>query len=72
MHICSWIWSPLLVAQFILVFFLGRYNVAGLDAVMWTGWTVWLISVVFGFVPIFQFRKKGGVPEGKSYVHTPF
>jgi protein-S-isoprenylcysteine O-methyltransferase Ste14 len=69
-HVLSWIWSPFLVAQIILVLFLGRYNEAGLDGVMWTGWAVWAVSVVFGFVPIFQFRRKGGVPGGKSYVHT--
>jgi len=70
MHLLSWIWSPCLVAQIILVLFLGRYNEAGLDAVMWTGWAIWAISVVFGFMPIFQFKRKGGVPGGKSYVHT--
>ncbi|HDS06809.1 MAG TPA: DUF1295 domain-containing protein, partial [Bacteroides sp.] len=70
MKILSWIWSPILVAQIILVLFMGRYNVAELDAVMWTGWAIWAISVLFGFMPIFQFRKKGEVPRGKSYVHT--
>jgi len=66
----SWLWSPFLVAQIILVLFLGKYNTAGLDAVMWTGWAIWSISVVFGFVPIFHFKMKGDVPRGKSYVHT--
>lgn len=58
------------MAQIILVLFMGRYNVAEMDAVLWTGWAIWAISVLFGFMPIFQFRKKGEVPRGKSYVHT--
>lgn len=58
------------MAQIVLVLFLGRYNIAGLDVVMWTGWVIWAFSVVFGFLPIFQFRRKGEVPRGKSYVHT--
>jgi protein-S-isoprenylcysteine O-methyltransferase Ste14 len=27
-------------------------------------------GVVFGMLPIFEFRKKGGVTKGKSYIHT--
>jgi len=25
---------------------------------------------VFGMIPVFEFRKKGGVKKGKSYIHT--
>jgi len=27
-------------------------------------------GVIFGMLPVFEFRKKGSVPEGKSYIHT--
>ena len=69
-YILSCIWGPLLVVQIILVFFLGIFNEAGFDLVMYAGWLVWAISVIFGFLPIFTFKSKGGVAKGKSYVHT--
>ncbi|MFX1519370.1 MAG: methyltransferase family protein [Promethearchaeota archaeon] len=31
---------------------------------------LWTLSAVFGWVPIYSLRKHGGVPEGKSYIHT--
>lgn len=34
------------------------------------GWLVMTLSAVFGWLPIYTLRRKGGVPEGKSYVHT--
>ncbi|MGC9358040.1 MAG: methyltransferase family protein [Anaerolineae bacterium] len=34
------------------------------------GWAVMAVSGVFGWLPIFTFRKRGGVPKGKSYVET--
>jgi protein-S-isoprenylcysteine O-methyltransferase Ste14 len=34
------------------------------------GWLVMMLSAIFGWLPIYTLRKKGGVPEGKSYVHT--
>jgi len=40
------------------------------DAVEWAGWICIWVSAVFGWIPIITFRKKGGVPEGKSYVYT--
>ena len=27
-------------------------------------------GIVFGWLPVIEFRKKGGVKEGKSYIHT--
>jgi protein-S-isoprenylcysteine O-methyltransferase Ste14 len=34
------------------------------------GWLVFMVSAVFGWLPIFTFKKRGGVPEKKSYIHT--
>jgi protein-S-isoprenylcysteine O-methyltransferase Ste14 len=70
MNIPSLIWIPLFLAQIILVFFLGVFNEAGLDPVMYFGWVVWAISLIFGFVPMFTLKRKGKVEKGKSYVHT--
>lgn len=70
LYILSCIWGPLLVVQIILVFIFGIFNEAGFDLVMYAGWVIWAISVIFGFFPILIFKRKGGVEKGKSYVHT--
>jgi protein-S-isoprenylcysteine O-methyltransferase Ste14 len=70
MYILSCVWGPVLITQIILVFIFGIFNEAGLDVVMYVGWVIWAISVIFGFLPIFTFKRKGGVAKGKSYVHT--
>jgi protein-S-isoprenylcysteine O-methyltransferase Ste14 len=37
---------------------------------MYAGWLIWVISVFFGWYPIFYFKRKGGVKKGDSFVHT--
>ena len=69
-YILSYIWSPILLAQIVLVFIFNSYNKADLDLVMYAGWLIWAVSVFFGWFPIFVFKKKGGVTKGDSYVHT--
>jgi protein-S-isoprenylcysteine O-methyltransferase Ste14 len=61
-------WSVLIVLQIILSFFL--YNQAGLPVLKHIGWITLAVSAVFGWLPILVFRKKGGVPKGKSYIQT--
>ena len=63
MNIALCIWVPLLVAQTIMVFILGMFNEAGLDAVMYLGWLVWAVSLIFGWLPIVILKRKGGVPK---------
>jgi protein-S-isoprenylcysteine O-methyltransferase Ste14 len=31
---------------------------------------IWVLSAVFGVLPIYTFRKKGGVVKGQSYMKT--
>ena len=69
-YILSCIWGPLLITQIVLVLVFGKYNEAGFDVVMVLGWAVWVLSLVFGWMPIFVLKKKGGVKKGKSYVDT--
>ena len=69
-YILSCIWGPLLVVQIILVFVFGIVNRARLDKVVYVGLVIWAISVIFGWMPIFVLKRKGGVTKGKSYVHT--
>ena len=65
----SSIYTILLIIQIILFFFF-YYNYYGLDLLAYFGWFIWILSIIFGFVPMYTFRKKGGVSKGKSYIHT--
>ena len=42
----------------------------GLDNLANAGWVVLTISAIFGWMPIYTFRKKGGVQKGESYMKT--
>ena len=68
-YILSSIYTVLIIFQLILFFFF-YYNHLGLDHIAYVGWVLWIISILFGFLPIYTFRKKGGVARGKPYVHT--
>ena len=59
--------APLTVAQVVLAFVLRQ---PGNEALHWIGWVLWWTGAVFGWLPIFTFRRRGGVAKGKSYVHT--
>jgi len=58
----------LIIAQYILAFFVLK--LPGLKAIQILGWGIWVLSVIFGFAPIWILRKYGGVANRKSYVHT--
>lgn len=60
--------SILIIAQYILAFFV--FKLPGVKILQWIGWSVWIISLIFGIWPIFVFRAYGGVERGKSYVQT--
>ena len=68
MYILSCIYGPLLIAQIALVLIFGVVNEAGFVLVLYAGWAIWVISVIFGFLPIFVFKRKGDVAKGKSSV----
>lgn len=55
------------VGQIILAFLL--YNPEANVLVINIGWGVLMLSAIFGWLPIFTFRRKGGV-QGKGYIHT--
>ncbi|MCD4671632.1 MAG: isoprenylcysteine carboxylmethyltransferase family protein [Anaerolineaceae bacterium] len=55
------------VGQIILAFL--YYDPEGNATRINIGWGVLMLSAIFGWLPIFTFRKKGGV-EGKSYINT--
>ena len=62
------IYVPLMLYQFYLSW--RFYNVMGLDWVTNLGWWVLTISAAFGWLPILEFKKRGGVPKDKSYIYT--
>jgi protein-S-isoprenylcysteine O-methyltransferase Ste14 len=59
--------APLTVAQIVLAFILRQ---PGSEVLRWIGWVLWWAGVVFSWLPIFTFRRRGGVAKGKGYVHT--
>jgi len=68
-YILSSIYTVLIIFQLILFFFF-YYNHLGLDFLAYIGWVIWILSIIFGFLPMYTFRKKGGVAKGKTYIHT--
>ena len=34
------------------------------------GWVVWAVGMILVMAPIVMFPRRGGVPKGKSFVHT--
>jgi protein-S-isoprenylcysteine O-methyltransferase Ste14 len=59
--------GTLTVAQIALAFLLRRPSSEALE---WAGWICLWISSIFGMLPVITFRRKGGVPKGKSYIKT--
>ncbi len=60
--------SLLSLLQYVLGFFVLK--MPGLTTLHWVGWAIWVLALVFAFAPILLLKKKGRVPQGKSYVHT--
>jgi len=46
------------------------YNEAGLDWLLYIGWAILAVGIVLIMTPAAVLRRKGGVPEGKSWVNT--
>ena len=67
-YIAASIAGALTLVQLVAVFFLAVE--AGNTALRILGWILWLISILFGILPIIIFRMKGGVSQGRSYVET--
>jgi len=64
----SCIYGSCMIIQMVLTYF--RYNGMGLDGLANTGWLVMTVSAVFGWMPFYTLRERGGVPEGESYMKT--
>jgi len=62
--------SILFISQIIVGFYLLS-GVSQIEVLAYVGVGLYVFSgLVFGCLPVFEFRKKGGVKKGKSYIHT--
>ena len=62
--------SLLFILQIIVGLYLLSY-VSQIKILAYIGVGLYVFSgIVFGMLPTFEFRKKGGVKKGKSYIHT--
>ena len=68
-YILSTITWVSILTQIILTFVLWT-NFYDIYALVIVGYVFWGFTIIFGIVPIFYFRKKGGVPKKSSYVKT--
>ena len=68
--ILSYIWGFLLLTQIVLVFVFAKISEDRISVITYTGLVTWGLSAVFGWLPIFIFKRKAGVPKGKSFVNT--
>ncbi|MFC1485515.1 methyltransferase family protein [Candidatus Latescibacterota bacterium] len=55
------------VGQIVLA--ISFYNPEGNALVINSGWGILMLSGIFGWLPIYTFRKKGKV-KGRGYIHT--
>ena len=68
--IVSTLASLLFILQIILGFYLLN-SISQIEYVAYIGIGLYIISgVIFGMLPTVEFRNKGGVNKGKSYIHT--
>ena len=45
-------------------------NLSYNQIVGFVGWIIWIFGLILAFYPNMVFKARGGVPKGKSYVHT--
>ena len=62
--------SLLFISQIVAgIYFLS--DVSQIESLAYVGGGLYPVSgIVFGMLPVMEFRKKGGVRKGKSYIHT--
>lgn len=61
-------YGPLIVVQVILGFLF--YNYLRNTLLLYGGWGLLVLFFAVGYLPSYEFRKRGGVPKGRSYMHT--
>jgi protein-S-isoprenylcysteine O-methyltransferase Ste14 len=70
----SFVPVTLVTALFILQIIVGSYllsEISQVEVLAYVGVGLYVVSgLVFGGLPVIEFRRKGGVSRGESYVHT--
>jgi protein-S-isoprenylcysteine O-methyltransferase Ste14 len=62
--------SALFISQIVVGVYLAS-EVAQIEILAYAGVGLYVFSgIVFGWLPVIEFRRKGGVKEGKSYIYT--
>jgi protein-S-isoprenylcysteine O-methyltransferase Ste14 len=60
----------LFISQIVVGIYLVS-EVSQIDVLAYAGVALYFLSgIVFGALPVFEFRRKGGVQKGQSYIHT--
>ena len=63
--------SILFISQIIVGIYLLFSGVSQLEILAYAGVGLYVVSgLVFGWLPVLEFRRKGGVSRGASYIHT--
>jgi len=57
-----------IIAQIVL--FIKFFNYGKVLALKYIGYFCWTLSVIFGWLSIYELKKKGNVPKGRSYIST--
>jgi protein-S-isoprenylcysteine O-methyltransferase Ste14 len=69
-HVPATFSSILFISQIVVGVYLLS-EVSQIEASAYAGVGLYVFSgMVFGMLPVFEFRKKGGVEKGQSYIHT--
>jgi protein-S-isoprenylcysteine O-methyltransferase Ste14 len=69
-HVPATFSSLLFISQVIVDIYL-LFDVSQIEILAYGGVGLYVFSgMVFGLLPVFEFRKKGGVRKGQSYIHT--
>lgn len=65
--IASWMVTGLVIGEIALLVVFGGGEIRWLR---YTGYALWALAAIFGWLPVYQFKKSGGVAKGDSYVRT--
>jgi protein-S-isoprenylcysteine O-methyltransferase Ste14 len=69
-HVPATFSSILFISQIIVGVYLLS-EISQIEILAYVGVGLYVFSgMVFGMLPVFEFRKKGGVKKGQSYIHT--
>ena len=60
----------LIIESIIFAYMLLFYRSVKIEYIDYLGWILLVLSIYFALAPVYIFKKKAKVPEGKSYIHT--